>query len=825
MDAATLEAAIVAKGNEIRELKAAKADVTAQVADLKKLKADYKFAAGHEFGASAAAAAPKEKQLTKKELRILEKQKAAEAAAAIKTDSADPSKFGDAPLIQSRELPTKTFVDVANIDKSLAGQSFWVRGYLQNCRAKPKIAFLIVRQGAFTIQAVVTESADVSKALIKYASDIPRESVVDVFVTVIVPVNPITGTTQHDAELSVAKIFTISKALPVLPLQVEDASRSDTLVFAEGSDYVEVGLDTRLDNRVLDLRTPANQAIMRIQSGVGQLFREFLYSKGFVEIHTPKLLGGASEGGANCFSFGYFGESAVLAQSPQLHKQMACACAGLEKVFEIGPVFRAENSLTARHLCEFTGLDLEMAIKEHYSECLDVFSDLFIYVFDNLNSRFKRELDIINEQHPFEPLKYRNPTLVLKFDEAVAMLQEAGIDQDLLEDLSNSYDFMIRGQEILSGAQRVHDPALLVKRMESLGVPETELQTYVDAFKFGALPHAGGGVGLERVVMLFLGLGNIRKASMFPRDPSDAVPPSMLSPTSSSNDSIDDDIVDVGDGVELAPVHDDVRDDIICAIFNLPNSTIFYQDFSCALVSTIVYHGRMYPAGDQMCFYSNLFGKETKLLIPYATISDVSKTSSMFSHGLPPPASASADQPPPSSSNSVATSPLTPDEHQHPFMDVAHDTFAISSDEFVDLFLSERAIYGIAEANRRRGATDIVCGEWTPDQDGRGTQSRYHVNDTTMHVDTTTKLHDIPYGDCFKVDDRMIMTWSTPSSCDVVMQLRVVFVKSTLWRSLIESRAKAECKQKSVEWLELAKAAVSPAGLPAYPAALDPVPT
>ncbi|RHY93849.1 hypothetical protein DYB35_008450, partial [Aphanomyces astaci] len=489
MDAATLEAAIVAKGNEIRELKAAKADVTAQVADLKKLKADYKFAAGHEFGASAAAAAPKEKQLTKKELRILEKQKAAEAAAAIKTDSADPSKFGDAPLIQSRELPTKTFVDVANIDKSLAGQSFWVRGYLQNCRAKPKIAFLIVRQGAFTIQAVVTESADVSKALIKYASDIPRESVVDVFVTVIVPVNPITGTTQHDAELSVAKIFTISKALPVLPLQVEDASRSDTLVFAEGSDYVEVGLDTRLDNRVLDLRTPANQAIMRIQSGVGQLFREFLYSKGFVEIHTPKLLGGASEGGANCFSFGYFGESAVLAQSPQLHKQMACACAGLEKVFEIGPVFRAENSLTARHLCEFTGLDLEMAIKEHYSE------------------------------HPFEPLKYRNPTLVLKFDEAVAMLQEAGIDQDLLEDLSNSYDFMIRGQEILSGAQRVHDPALLVKRMESLGVPETELQTYVDAFKFGALPHAGGGVGLERVVMLFLGLGNIRKASMFPRDP------------------------------------------------------------------------------------------------------------------------------------------------------------------------------------------------------------------------------------------------------------------------------------------------------------------
>ncbi|CAK4080821.1 unnamed protein product [Aphanomyces euteiches] len=566
MDVAELEVAIVAKGNEIRELKANKQDVTDQVAQLKLLKANYKIAAGHEYGAAPGgetAPAPKVKQLTKKELRKLEQQKAAEAAAAAKAASVDPTKFGDAPLVQSQEAPSKHYVDVATINKSMDGQSFWVRGYLQTCRAKPKIAFLLVRQAAFTIQGVLTESADVSKAMIKYASEIPRESVIDLFVTVTIPANEITSTTQHDVELSVSKIFTISKALAVLPLQVEDAARSDTLVQAEDSDYVEVGLDTRLDNRVLDLRTPANQAIMRIQSGVSQLFREFLYSKGFVEIHTPKLLGGASEGGANCFAFDYFGEQAALAQSPQLHKQMACACAGLEKVFEIGPVFRAENSFTARHLCEFTGLDLEMTIKEHYSECLDVFSELFIYVFDNLNSRFKRELEIINKQHPFEPLKYLNPTLVLKFDEAVRMLNEAGIDQDPLEDLStpnekalgalvkekygtdfyfldkfplavrpfytmpdpndkrwsNSYDFMIRGQEILSGAQRVHDPALLVERMHALGVPEKSLKAYIDAFKYGALPHAGGGVGLERVVMLFLGLPNIRKASMFPRDP------------------------------------------------------------------------------------------------------------------------------------------------------------------------------------------------------------------------------------------------------------------------------------------------------------------
>jgi aspartyl-tRNA synthetase len=147
--------------------------------------------------------------------------------------------------------------------------------------------------------------------------------------------------------------------------------------------------DTRLDYRWIDLRTPANNAIMRISSGVCTLFREFLLTKGFTEIQTPKILGGASEGGSSVFTLKYFGESACLAQSPQLYKQMAAACSDLERVFEIGPVFRAENSNTHRHLCEFHGLDLEMVINEHYYEVLELFSDLFIYIFDGLNTRFK----------------------------------------------------------------------------------------------------------------------------------------------------------------------------------------------------------------------------------------------------------------------------------------------------------------------------------------------------------------------------------------------------------------------------------------------------
>ncbi|TMW66526.1 hypothetical protein Poli38472_004291 [Pythium oligandrum] len=503
--------------------------------------------------------APKEKKLTKKELRILERQKAAAAAAEPKlTDT-----YGELPLIQSQEKTDKVFKNVGDINPEVQGQSFWVRGHLQSVRAKSKIAFLVLRQGTFSIQGILNESDAVPREMIKFAAGVPKESVVDAFVTVSLAHQPVLSTTQKDVELTVQKLFIVSKSLPELPFQVEDAARPDALVKAEGSTYVDVGLDTRLNTRVLDLRTPANQAIMRIQAGVGRLFRQFLESRDFVEIHTPKLIGGASESGANCFTLKYFDQDACLAQSPQLYKQMACACSGLERVYEIGPVFRAENSNTHRHMCEFTGLDFEMTIKDHYHEVLEVFSDLFIYIFDNLESQYARELAIINEQHPFEPLKYNKPSLIINYEEGVQMLREAGVQQDLEEDLStenektlgrlvkakyntdfyildrfplavrpfytmpdpkdkrwsNSYDLFIRGEEIVSGAQRVHDPQMLLERIEKFDIPQEGLKAYIDAFKFGALPHGGGGIGLERVVMLYLGLGNIRKASMFPRDP------------------------------------------------------------------------------------------------------------------------------------------------------------------------------------------------------------------------------------------------------------------------------------------------------------------
>jgi len=235
----------------------------------------------------------------------------------------------------------------------------------------------------------------------------------------------------------------------------------------------------------------------------------------------------------------------------------------MERVFEVGPVFRAEKSDTMRHLTEFTGLDMEMAFVEHYHEVLDVLGELFVFIFDGLTERFRAELEIVKRQFPFEDLVYTKLPLRITFAEAVDILRKNGNpDRPELDDFntaeekklgvlmrnlyntdfyiidkfptavrpfytmpdpinpqwSNSYDIFVRGQEIMSGAQRVHDSTLLTQRAIEKGVDPASVQPYIDAFKYGAAPHAGGGIGLERILMLYCNLPDIRKTSMFPRD-------------------------------------------------------------------------------------------------------------------------------------------------------------------------------------------------------------------------------------------------------------------------------------------------------------------
>jgi nondiscriminating aspartyl-tRNA synthetase len=608
--AAELSAKITALAEEVKLAKAVKKPKEEWESTLQSMlsaKAEYKSLTGQDFGPppkeekkkkqdspaeadevpseknkekrAAKAAAKAEKEAKKVAQR--EERARREAEKTAKLAGIGQDNFGDAPLIQSQIITDKVWTPIQNLKPSHAGESVLVRGHLQTARAVGKGAFVLVRSSLYSVQGVAFESKDddgaVSSAMIKYMAGLPAESVVDMRGIVTVPDQPVDSATQKMVEIKIESFHCVAKAKKALPFQMEDACRPDsgkeTDIGAYNEDdpevvdsedgLIHIGQKMRLDYRWIDLRTPANQSIFRIESMVGCLFREFLLQRGFVEIHTPKLIGGASEGGSDVFTLDYFGQSACLAMSPQLHKQMTAACSGFERVFETGPVFRAENSNTRRHLCEFTGLDLEMVIHEHYDEVLTVMSELFIYIFDGVNERCKPELERVREQHPFEDLQYLSPTLKLTFAEGCALLREAGIDQDNYEDLStenekklgdivkqkygtdfffldkfplavrpfytmpdpndpklsNSYDFFIRGQEIVSGAQRVHDPDLIEERAKALGIDVESIADYVESFRHGALPHGGGGIGLERVVMLFLGLPNIRKAAWFPRDP------------------------------------------------------------------------------------------------------------------------------------------------------------------------------------------------------------------------------------------------------------------------------------------------------------------
>ncbi|KAG7024493.1 Aspartate--tRNA ligase 2, cytoplasmic [Cucurbita argyrosperma subsp. argyrosperma] len=389
------------------------------------------------------------KKAAKKEAAKLEKlrrrqEAAAEAAISSLNVEDDPlsANYGDVPLsdLQSKEAKdVANWTQVGSLTGELKEKYVILRGRIQTIRAvAKKMAFLVVREKGFTVQCVVSEQPElVSRQMVKYVVGLSRESIVDVEGVVSVPNVAIKGATQQ-VEIQVRKVYCISKAMPSLPINIEDAARSEAEIekaLQAGEQLVRVNQDTRLNYRVLDMRTPANQGIFRIQCQVGTIFRQFLLSEGFVEIHTPKLIGGSSEGGASVFRLDYKGQPACLAQSPQLHKQMSI-CGDFGRVFEIGPVFRAEDSFTHRHLCEFTGLDVEMEIKTHYSEVMDIVDRLFVSMFDSMNQNCKKELEAIDKQYPFEPLKYLRNTLRLTFEEGIQMLKDAGVEIDPLGDLN-----------------------------------------------------------------------------------------------------------------------------------------------------------------------------------------------------------------------------------------------------------------------------------------------------------------------------------------------------------------------------------------------------
>ncbi|KAK8953686.1 hypothetical protein KSP40_PGU007459 [Platanthera guangdongensis] len=517
----------------------------------------------------------KKEALKAEKLRRKNEKAATSDAASAKLAEEDPlsANYGDVPFedLQSKAVTGWMRTKIFSLNAEFADTTVLIGGHVHTMRAVgEKMFFLVLRQMGATVQCVVTVAEGlVSAQMIQFCKSLTRESIVDVVGVVTIPTEPIKGTTQQ-VEIQVRKLYCIDRAIPNLPINIEDAARSEEdIKEAEkaGHKLVRVNQDTQLNCRILDLRTPANQAIFRLKYSVIKFFRDFLDSEDFMEIQTPKLIAGASEDGASVFQLDYFGQPAYLAQSPQLHMQMAI-CAGLGRIFVTGPVFKAKDSYTDRHQCEYIGLDVEMEIYEHYFEVLDIVDRLFVSMFDYLNEKCKELLDAINKQFPFKPLKYLQKTLLLTFDEGVKMLKDTGIEIDPFEDLntesertlgrlvlekyetefyilhryplavrpfytmpcndnplySNSFDVFIRGEEVISGAQRLHVADLLAARAEVCGVDATTISTYVDWFRYGAPLHGGFGAELERVVMLFCGLSNIRQATLFPQDPHIPVP-------------------------------------------------------------------------------------------------------------------------------------------------------------------------------------------------------------------------------------------------------------------------------------------------------------
>ncbi|KAL2142007.1 hypothetical protein VTI28DRAFT_1697 [Corynascus sepedonium] len=472
------------------------------------------------------------------------------------------TKTNDA--LTKTESIQKLAADPANAGKPV---SFIARIHHVRCMSS-KLAFIIFRDQVELIQGVLAYRAgEISENFVRWAEHLTSEGFVHVQGTLQRPPEKIKGCSIQDLEVIIDTMHSVVPVQEHLPV---DAFTMDRIEEDEETHRMEAMASTRVrvSNRIAYLRTPTAQSIFRINSTVCSVFRSVLEGNGFIEIHTPKLMPGATESGAEVFRVNYFGRTAFLAQSPQLAKQMSIS-ADFGRVFEIGPVFRAEDSNTHRHLTEYTGLDLEMTINSDYHEALHLIDELMKSIFKGIYTRCRREIDIIKTRFPHEDLVWLEKTPILTFKEAVELLNSSGWTDDHgrkasdTEDLStraeirigelvkekyktdyyiidkfpasarpfythldaedprftNSFDIFLRGQEITTGGQRIHKPEVLKDRMKKAGVEPSGVEEYLQGFEFGVLPHAGCGIGLERLLFLLLNLGDIRNASLFPRDP------------------------------------------------------------------------------------------------------------------------------------------------------------------------------------------------------------------------------------------------------------------------------------------------------------------
>jgi len=416
-----------------------------------------------------------------------------------------------------------------------------VKGWVQTIRDQKQMQFLVIRDHTGLAQVTVEKGrhAELAEAV----SGLTRESAATFHGQV--SANP--QVKLGGLEIHLTGLVVDGPANPSLPMDPIGGSRA--------------GLDLRLDWRFLDLRRPENQLMFRVQTTLERAMREYWYSEGFVEVHTPKLMGSPSESRAELFSLMYFGRTAYLAQSPQFYKQMAMA-AGLDSVFEIGPVFRADPSFTPRHTTEYTSVDVEMAWVDGHEDVMAHEERWLNHVLQKVAEAHGEAIaslfgtEVVVPSLPFPritladalaacaaeghtPSAARNGDLDPRAERTVAeyVLREHAHEFAFVTDypvaarpfyhmrksdephLTRSFDLIWKGVEITTGAQREHRPDTLAAQAREKGLRTDPIEFYLDFFRYGCPPHGGFGLGLSRLMMVLLGCANLREATFLPRTP------------------------------------------------------------------------------------------------------------------------------------------------------------------------------------------------------------------------------------------------------------------------------------------------------------------
>lgn len=418
------------------------------------------------------------------------------------------------------------------------GEEILLKGFIHEIRDQSKVKFVLLRDISGIIQCVVLPT---EKKIFSEIGKIPKESVLE-----------IRGIVKEEKqapngiEIEIKSYTILSESVGELPILVSE-KRTE-----------EAALPLRLDYRWLDLRKPKNALIFKIWTSMEAAMREYWLAHGFIQIHSPKFVAGATESGAELFSLDYFGKKASLAQSPQFYKQMAMS-SGFEKVFEIGPVFRANPSHTTRHDTEFTSIDVEISFIESHEDVMKLEEEWLTFTLSKVKEKYGKEIkeifgiEVVVPKTPFPRVTMKEAHAILK-KESGHEIKDDDLDPEgerlLCEyikskfghefvfvteypvsvrpfyhmrkegepTITKSFDLLWKGLEITTGAQREHNYEKLKAQAIEKKVPMEGIKTYLEFFHYGCPPHGGYGLSPSRMLILMLGLKNVREATFLPRD-------------------------------------------------------------------------------------------------------------------------------------------------------------------------------------------------------------------------------------------------------------------------------------------------------------------